>query len=175
MPALGGIVKGLSTAIKASRPFVGKAVSVAKGIKKVTPKVKATFSKFSKQIKAKNKGYSKLKEKPSKLQQFITRNKAISQSIKQYKQKKLNQRIGNKNPNAKKNFLNRVEDQGLVNKAQELQKSFKNKAIDAAESAYNRRLILQQMGLLPDNLIPGEQQRQEQVNNEYIRPYLKRS
>jgi hypothetical protein len=189
MAGLAGLMKGASAAFAKAKPLIGKAKGAGNLVKANAGKIKATYNK----VKASYKGYTRLKDPsrpdlPSmnmsgsstrvpKLRKLVTRNNAVKTSIRQYKQKRLAKRIGPKNSTAKGNFMNRVKDQGLVGKLKEAKKtgeSIKNTLSDAAMDAYNRRLILQQMGLVPDNLIPQEQQRVEQTTNDYIKPYLRK-
>jgi hypothetical protein len=193
MAGLAGLMKGASAAFAKAKPLIGKAKGAGNIVKANAGKIKTKYQ----QVKSRFKGYQRLKDKDPygprlgssidigdisrkgtpKLKSLVTRNNAVKKSIRQYKQKRLAKRIGPKNSTAKGNFMNRVKDQGLVGKLKEAKKtgeSFKNTLSDAALDAYNRRLILQQMGLVPDNLIPQEQQRVEQTTNDYIKPYLRK-
>ena len=193
MPKFGGLMKGASTVFAKAKPLIGKAKVAGNLVKANAGKIKTKYQ----QVKSRFKGYERFKDKDPygprlgssidigdisrkgtpKLKSLITRNNAVKKSIRQYKEKRLAKRIGPKNSNAKSNFMNQVKDQGLVGKARnvgEKLESVRDKASSLAVDAYNRRLILQQMGLVPDNLIPQEQQRVEQTTNDYIKPYLRK-
>lgn len=188
MPGFGKILSGLGKATKAAKPIISNAGKIGSKLKSGYKQFKATtkgFSSLKNEKAASGKIGSSIdigdisQKKTPKIKQLITRNEAVRKNVQQYRQQRLNSRVYGstvKNPKAKTNFENRVNDQGFVGKAKqagEIIDQVRDKTSNLAVDAYNRRLILQQMGLVPDNLIPDEQQGANNAAQNYIHPYLR--